>query len=91
MNAPPYRYRPEVLAALLEFGLGPRPATPPERVRIWLRDLYNFQLREANHRFREATHVLGPQPIELQRRRVESLRGRYWLLSLPVEAWVETL
>jgi hypothetical protein len=87
--SPRYRYRPEVLAALAEFGLAPRPASAPASVRVWLRDLYNFELREANHRFREASRVLGPQPIEIQRQRVAALRGRYWLLSLPVELWVE--
>jgi|CXWL01.1.fsa_nt_gi hypothetical protein len=83
------RYRPEVLEALGEHGLAPHPESAPDRVRIWLRDLYNFELREANHRYREASRVLGPQPLEAQRKRVEALRGRYWLLSLPVQHWLE--
>lgn len=82
-------YRTEVLEALGEHGLAPHPEIAPERVRIWLRDLYNFELREANHRFREASRVLGPQPLAVQRKRVAALRGRYWLLSLPVEQWLD--
>jgi hypothetical protein len=76
-------YREDVLAALLELGLRPRESTPRARVREFVNDLYTWELR----RLRRAL-ARGEFPKREYAGRVEALRrGRYWVLSVPIETW----
>ena len=79
-----YRYRGEILAALLEHGIRPLPTTSPDRVREVLRDLYRFEIRRLRDRL-----VRGEIPKAGYADRVVALRQKYPLLSLPVRFWLE--
>lgn len=79
-----YRYRPEVLEALARHGLVPRPETPPQFLRDAVNDLYRHEIRRLRARllrreFPKADYV--PKVIEL--------RGKYLLLSMPLDDWLE--
>lgn len=80
---PSYRYRPEVLAALLEHGIRPLPHTPPSLVREYLNDVYRYELRVLRARL-----LRGDFPRRDYAAHVVALRRRYPLLSLPASAWV---
>jgi hypothetical protein len=84
------RWRPAVLAELERFGLRPRPATDPEKVRDLLKTLYTHEIRLAKLRRRELERALGPQPLDDYRREVLELKARYPLLALPLDLWRET-
>jgi hypothetical protein len=86
---PRHRWRPGVLAELERFGLRPRPATDPGRVRDLLKTLYTHEIRLAKLRRHEIERVLGPQPLDDYRREVHELKARYPLLGLPLELWVD--
>jgi hypothetical protein len=79
-----YRYRPDILTALLEHGLKPLPTTSPDQVRLALRDLYRFEIRRLRDRL-----VRGDIPKAGYADRVVELRHKYPLLSLPVRFWLE--
>ncbi len=79
-----YRYRPEVLAQLLEHGVVPRPTTPPELVHEFVNDLYRYELR----RLRDAL-VRGVIPKAGYYDRVVELRRKYPLVSFKPQQWVE--
>lgn len=81
---PPFRYRPEVLEALLPHGVRPGGQTPPGLVRDYLNDLYRFELRRLRARL-----LRGDFPKREYAGRVVALRGRYPLLSLPLQAWTD--
>jgi hypothetical protein len=77
-----HRYRPEVLEALARHGLKPRPETTPQFLRDAINDLYRFEIRRLRSRllrkeFPKAEYV----------GRVIDLRGKYLLLSMPMEEW----
>jgi hypothetical protein len=80
----PFRYRPEVLQALLAHGLRPSPATSPALVHDQVNDLYRFELRRLRSRL-----LAG----EIARRdyaaAVVAVRTRYPLLSLRLAFWLE--
>ncbi len=80
-------FRPEVLRALLDHGILPAADSDPARIRAHLNDLYTFQLRDLKRMRQEAERVLGPQPLEPYRHRVQALQDRYRLLSLPADRW----
>jgi hypothetical protein len=79
-----YRYRPEVLAQLLQHGVRPTPATPPQLVHEFINDLYRYELR----RLRD-TLVRGVIPKAGYYDRVVQLRMKYPLLSIKAESWIE--
>lgn len=79
-----YRYRAEVLAALLAHGVRPRAATPPALVHEYLSDLYRFELRRLRARV-----VSGEIPRQGYYDRVIALRRRYPLVSLKPQFWTE--
>jgi len=62
-----YTYRQDVLAALLAHGVRPTPATDPELVRAFVRDLYRYEIRRLRERY-----VRRQYPVL-------SLRARDWL------------
>jgi hypothetical protein len=80
----PYRYRPEVLAQLLEHGVRPTPATPPQLVYDFINDLYRYELR----RLRD-TLVRGAIPKAGYYDRVVQLRMKYPLVSVRPSGWLE--
>jgi hypothetical protein len=73
-----------VLAELAEAGVQPTEHTPPERVREFLSDLYRWQLRQLRDQL-----LARAFPKFEYADRVVSLRRRYVLLSVPLEAWTE--
>ena len=80
-----YRYRPEVLEQLLQHGVRPTSATPPELVYDFLNDLYRYELR----RLRKAL-VDGEIPKPGYYDRVVELRRKYPLVSIKPIRWIET-
>ena len=79
-----YRYRREVLDALLSHGVRPTPATPPALVHEFVSDLYRFELRRLR-----GCLVRGEIPKEGYFDRVVELRRKYPLVSLKPEFWTE--
>jgi len=79
-----YRYRADVLRALLDHGLRPLVHTPPARVHELLSDLYRYELRLLRNRL-----VRGDIPRAGYRDRVVALRRKYPLVSLKPEYWTE--
>ena len=80
-----YCYRPEVLEQLLQHGVRPTSATPPELVYDFLNDLYRYELR----RLRKAL-VDGEIPKPGYYDRVVELRRKYPLVSIKPIRWIET-
>jgi hypothetical protein len=78
-----FRYRDDVLRALLAHGVRPTPETPPELVRDYVRDLYKFEIRELRERYMRKEF-----PKQEYSARVEALRRRYPVLSLVARDWV---
>lgn len=75
--------KPEVLEALAEHGLQPRPDTSLARLREQINDLYRIEIRKLRDRCRAGefpTTELAPRVVEL--------RKRYMLLSIPLERWL---
>jgi hypothetical protein len=79
-----YRYRPEILEALLHYGVRPTSSTPPALVHEFLSDLYRFELRRLRDRL-----VRGEIPKVGYSDRVVALRRQYLLVSLKSEFWTE--
>lgn len=77
-----WSYPPELMEALVAFGLKPAPATPPSVVRDALNDLYRFEIR----RLREGM-VKGKVEKARYADEVIALRKKYWPLSLQPEHW----
>ena len=80
----PYVYHPEILDTLAGHGLAPRPDTPPPVVRGALSNLYRYEIR----RLRDSL-LAGRVKKEHYIDRVLDLRRKYWLLSVPVERWLQ--
>lgn len=80
----PRPLRPAVLAALLTHGLRPAPTTSVERLRLQVRDLYLYEIRQLRQAVRR-----GAFPLDTYAARVVALRTRYPLLSLPLDRWHE--
>lgn len=78
----PYRYRPEVIEALLGHGLAPRPDTSPAFVREALSGLYRHEIRRLRDRL-----LRKEFPKHEYAGRVDTLRRRYVLLKVPVPLW----
>jgi len=80
-----YRYRQDVLSALLAHGVRPTPATPPGVVRDYVRDLYKYEIRRLRERY--LNHEFPKQEYSA---RVDALRRRYPVLSLHAREWILT-
>jgi hypothetical protein len=78
------RFHPRVLDELARHGLRPGPATTVQQLRDAVRDLYRYEIRRLRAELL-AGRIRKPDYAG----RVSDLRGRYPLLSLPVEKWVE--
>ncbi len=77
-----YRYRPEVVEALARHGLAPGDVTSPQFLRDAINDLYRFEIRRLR-----AALLRGGFPKAEYVQRVIDLRGKYLLLSIPMEEW----
>ena len=77
-----WTYPPEMIDALLGFGLAPTAATPPRFVRDSLSDLYLFEIRQLREQLKS-----GAFPMTDYARRVILLRDRYWPLKFTPEQW----
>ena len=77
-----YQYAEPILQMLLAHGLRPRPTTPPSLVRDYLSDLYRYELRALRQGL-----LRKDFPKTSYAPRVEALRSRYPLLSLPLPLW----
>lgn len=78
-----YKYRESVLDELARHGIIPRGDTPPEFVHEFVNDLYRIEIRALKQRMLSG-EVLKPD----YSKRVEELRNRYPILSLPVRFWL---
>jgi len=81
-----YRYRPEVLEALLNHGVRPTSSTPPALVHEFVSDLYRFELRRLRDQL-----VRREIPKAGYYDRVVALRRKYPLVSLKPELWAEEI
>ena len=78
------RYRQDVLDALWRHGVQPKPHTPPELARNFVRDLYKYEIRRLRERyvhreFSKATYAIL----------VDTLRRQYPVLALTAAQWIE--
>ena len=78
-----YRYRPEVLDALARHGIVPLQTSAPLFIRAQLNDLYRFEIRRL-----KAKLLRGDFPKADYIGHVLDLRGKYLLLSIPVDEWM---
>jgi hypothetical protein len=81
---PEFRYRADVLEALLRHGVRPTPRTPPELVRGYVRDLYKYEIRALRERY-----LRGEFPKPEYWSRVDALRRQYPVLALLPRQFVE--
>lgn len=79
-----FKYRDSVLDELARHGVAPRATTPPELVRDFVNDLYVYEIRALKAKLKA-----GQFPQSEYAGRVEQLRRRYPILSLPVHYWIE--
>jgi hypothetical protein len=80
-----YRYRRDILEALLAHGVRPTPCTRPELVRDYVRDLYKYEIRRLRSRY-----VRREFPKAEYSARVDTLRRQYPVLALRAVDWTET-
>jgi hypothetical protein len=81
--AGPWRYPAELAAALAGHGLVPTSRTPPALAREAVDDLYKYELRRLRDRLRR-----GDVDRASYLARVVALRKKYWVLTLPLSAWI---
>jgi hypothetical protein len=80
-----FKYRKSVLDELARHGIIPRSTTPPTFVHEFVNELYVYEIRRLREQMRGGLiHRDG------YANRVEELRNRYPVLSLPVAYWIET-
>ena len=82
MTQETWSYPPELLEALMAFGLKPARTTPPSLVRDALNDLYRFEIRRLRQRMVDGNVEKARYSDE-----VVTLRKRYWPLSLQPGQW----
>ena len=79
-----FKYRETVLNELAGHGIIPRDNTPPELIHEFINALYVYEIRSLRKEMRA-----GLIPKEDYAKRVEELRKRYPILSLPPGYWIE--
>ena len=77
-----WSFPPELLEALVAFGLSPTPNTPPVFVREALSDLYRYEIRRLRLRL-----LANEFPKADYIGRVIALRKKYWPLTMTPEVW----
>lgn len=81
---PDYRYRADVLEQLARHGIIPTPASDPERVRGYVRDLYKYEIRRLRERYLRQEFSKAEYW-----NRVDALRRAYPVLALLPRQFVE--
>lgn len=84
LPGPPFRYRRDVLEALVGHGVRPTPKTRPELVHEFVSDLYRHELRRLRDRL-----LRNEFPKREYFDRVVELRRRYRVISLRPREWTE--
>lgn len=79
-----FNYRETVLEELARHGVIPGDDTPLKLIHDFINDLYLFEIRALRGRMRA-----GLIPKSDYANRVDELRKRYPILSLPVGYWIE--
>lgn len=79
-----FKYRHSVLSELSRHGVIPHDDTPPGLVHDFINDLYRYEIRALR-----AQRLTGAFPKCDYAKRVDELRKRYPILSLPVDYWIE--
>ena len=79
-----FKYRESVLIEMARHGVVPHVDTPPELIRDFINDLYVYEIRALKARLKA-----GDFPRSAYAGRVDQLRRRYPILSLPVKHWIE--
>jgi hypothetical protein len=79
-----FKYRATVLEELARHGVVPGDDTPPELINDFINDLYRFEIRALRGRMR-AGFIRKSDYAN----RVDELRKRYPILSLPAGYWIE--
>ena len=79
-----FKYRESVLNELARHGVAPRADTPPDLIREFINDLYVYEIRALKAKLKA-----GQFPQSEYAGRVDALRRRYPILSLPVDYWTE--
>jgi hypothetical protein len=79
-----FKYRQTVLSELSRHGVKPLEDTPPGLVHDFINDLYRYEIRALR-----ADMLTGAFPKSDYAERVDELRKRYPILSLPVDYWIE--
>jgi len=78
-----FHYRADVMGELLRHGVRPTPATPPQLVRDFVRDLYKYEIRRLKERM-----LREEFPRAEYAGRVDDLRRRYPVLALHAPQFV---
>jgi len=78
-----FTYRQDILEALWRHGVQPTPASDPELVRGYVRDLYKYEIRVLRERYMRKEF-----PKQEYSDRVDALRRSYPVLALPARLWV---
>ena len=83
----PVRYRSEILSQLAEYGVFPRPHTPPALVQEYLKALYTMEVRFLRADQEQRQRSGEKSNLRDYAARVVALREKYAILSLPLELW----
>ena len=79
-----FKYRETVLKELARHGVIPRNHTNPEIIHEFVNNLYLIEIRSLRKRLRAGLFRKHDYA-----KRVEQLRRRYPILSLPIRHWTE--
>jgi hypothetical protein len=79
-----FTYRRDVLNELERHGLKPSRESPPDFIREYINDLYLYEIRALRRKMRAGLIARADYAG-----RVDELRRRYPLLSLPLQYWTE--
>lgn len=80
-----FKYRETVLNELARHGIVPRDDTSPELIRDFINDLYLIEIRSLRTQMRAGLILKKDYAT-----RVDMLRNRYPILSLPIHHWIES-
>ena len=78
-----FEYRPDILEALLTYGVRPKETTRPELVHDFVSDLYRYEIRRLRSRL-----LADEFPKKEYAGRVVQLRMRYRIISMRAAEWL---
>ena len=79
-----FKYRATVLEELARHGIMPGDDTPADLIHDFINDLYLIEIRSLRNQMRAGLIAKGDFA-----KRVEELRKRYPILSLPIDYWIQ--